>query len=165
MSIKYQKVWRTLNDLESVTSKVCSAKEILECALDSLENHKYDKVESLIYATQEYLDYYLNEFDKKFKDAWVATVGDLREGDVDEDFYSVLNEEGYEYTPLNSGNSANAVKRWVLPVEYDGPSGEYYVTFPDDLMEAANLKEGDMIEFYNNNDGSVTIKKYNNSEA
>ena len=59
MPVKYQNVWRTLNDLESVTSKVSSANEILNCALDSLENHKYDKVENLIYATQEFLEYYL----------------------------------------------------------------------------------------------------------
>jgi bifunctional DNA-binding transcriptional regulator/antitoxin component of YhaV-PrlF toxin-antitoxin module len=57
------------------------------------------------------------------------------------------------------------VKQWVLPVECDGPSGEYYVIFPDDLLKAANLKEGDMIEFYDNDDGSMTMKKYNNSEA
>lgn len=152
MPVKYQNVWRTLNDLESVTSKVSSANEILNCALDSLENHKYDKVENLIYATQEFLEYYLNEFDKKFKDAWAATVGDLRDGDVMEDFDKVLKEEGYEYTPLNQ------VRKWNLPLEVDGPSGEYYVTLPDDLLQAANLNEGDYIEFKNNYDGSFTCK-------
>ena len=51
------------------------------------------------------------------------------------------------------------VKKWVLPVEADGPSGEYFITFPDDLLEAANLKEGDQIRWINNNNGSFTMTK------
>jgi len=44
-------------------------------------------------------------------------------------------------------------------VEIDGPSGEYFVCFPDDLLEAANLKEGDEIKWVDNGDGSYTIRK------
>jgi hypothetical protein len=51
------------------------------------------------------------------------------------------------------------VTKWRLPVEVDGPSGEYFVCFPDDLMEAANLKEGDQIEWIDNGDGSYTLRK------
>jgi hypothetical protein len=51
------------------------------------------------------------------------------------------------------------VVKWQLPVELDGPSGEYYVMFPDDLLEAANLKEGDSIEWVDNNDGSYILRK------
>ena len=51
------------------------------------------------------------------------------------------------------------VVKWQLPVEVDGPSGEYYVMFPDDLLEAANLKEGDSVEWVDNGDGSFTLKK------
>jgi hypothetical protein len=54
------------------------------------------------------------------------------------------------------------VKKWVLPVEDDGPSGEYFITFPDDLLEAANLKEGDRIEWIPQNDGSCLLKKVKN---
>jgi len=50
------------------------------------------------------------------------------------------------------------VKKWVLPVEMH-PSGEYFILFPDDLLEAANLKEGDTVEWIDNNDGSFTVKK------
>lgn len=50
------------------------------------------------------------------------------------------------------------VKKWVLPVEMH-PSGEYFILFPDDLLEAANLKEGDTVEWIDNNDGSFTFKK------
>ena len=51
------------------------------------------------------------------------------------------------------------VKKWVLPVEADGPSGEYFITFPDDLLEAANLKEGDQIEWIDQGNGSCILKK------
>jgi hypothetical protein len=34
------------------------------------------------------------------------------------------------------------VVRWQLPVEEDTVNGEYFITFPDDLLEAANLKAG-----------------------
>ena len=51
------------------------------------------------------------------------------------------------------------VVKWQLPIEVDGLTGECYVRFPDDLLEAANLKEGDQIEWIDNNDGSFTMRK------
>lgn len=54
------------------------------------------------------------------------------------------------------------VVKWVLPVEVDGPSGEYFVTFPDDLLEAAGLKEGDTVEWIDNRDGSFILRKTRN---
>ena len=53
----------------------------------------------------------------------------------------------------------NKVTKWVLPVETDGPSGEYFVTFPDDLLEAADLKEGDQVYWADNRDGTWMIRK------
>ncbi len=56
------------------------------------------------------------------------------------------------------------VVKWQLPVEVDGASGEYFVTFPDDLLEAANLKEGDMVEWIDRGDGSFELRKVNGPE-
>ena len=81
MTVEYQKVWRTMNDLELVTSKICSAREIIDAAVDKIQEHQYDKAELMMSAAYEYLEYYLQEFDDKFKLAWQATVGDLRDGD------------------------------------------------------------------------------------
>ena len=53
------------------------------------------------------------------------------------------------------------VVKWQLPVEVDGLTGECYVRFPDDLLEASNLKEGDTVEWIDNNDGSFTMRKVN----
>jgi hypothetical protein len=49
------------------------------------------------------------------------------------------------------------VKRWVLPVEYI--DDECFVSFPEDLLEAANLKEGDQINWVDNGDGSYMLSK------
>jgi bifunctional DNA-binding transcriptional regulator/antitoxin component of YhaV-PrlF toxin-antitoxin module len=50
------------------------------------------------------------------------------------------------------------VNKWILPVEME-PSGEYFVTFPDDLLDAADLKEGDSIEWVDQGDGSYKMIK------
>ena len=50
------------------------------------------------------------------------------------------------------------VNKWILPIEAD-PSGEYFVTFPDDLLEAADLKEGNQIDWIDQGDGSYLFKK------
>jgi bifunctional DNA-binding transcriptional regulator/antitoxin component of YhaV-PrlF toxin-antitoxin module len=52
--------------------------------------------------------------------------------------------------------------KWILPVEADGPSGEYFITFPDDLLDASNLKEGDEIEWHDQGDGSYKLIKTEN---
>ncbi len=83
MEIDYLKVWDTMNELEMTVSKVCSAREILECAINALENHKLDKAEALMYATDEFLQLYLKEFDSKFKDAWENTVTKLKDKEYD----------------------------------------------------------------------------------
>lgn len=52
-------------------------------------------------------------------------------------------------------------KKWVLPVQQKIEEGidDYYVQFPDDLLEAANLKENDQVQWVDNGDGSYTLKK------
>ncbi len=55
------------------------------------------------------------------------------------------------------------VVKWSLPVELH-PSGEYFLIFPDDLLEAANLEEGDTVEWVDNNDGSFTLRKVNGTK-
>ena len=150
-----------MNDVESVTSKVCSAREILDCAIDAHQEHKHEKVEHLLYAVDEFLQYYLAEFDDKFKKAWAATVGDLREGDVKDDGMRPWGHSDLEYQIANQ--KKDRVKKWVLPVEEckDADTDEigYFVSFPDDLLDAANLKEGDEVEWIDNYDGSFSLKK------
>ena len=62
----------------------------------------------------------------------------------------------------------NAVKqdkvvKWQLPVEEvkdsDTDKTEYFITFPEDLLEATNLKPGDDVEWVDRNDGSFLLRK------
>jgi hypothetical protein len=68
----------------------------------------------------------------------------------------------YEYD-RNDPNRENPFKdrvvKWQLPIEVDGLTGDCFVEFPNDLLEAANLKEGDTVEWVDNGDGSYLLKK------
>jgi len=217
MTLDYAKVWEALNNLEMVTCKIASAREILDSAIDALENGNKEKVETLMYATDEFLKYYLADFDEKFKIAWKETLSKLHKENEDhlnavlreKEYYEpsmppwghsdleyglanqdrVSNFPGEQYTDEEMSAMCDAaensviraaessmfgddtisfdlpqekpdkVVRWQLPVECDGPSGEYYITFPDDLLEAANLNEGDDVEWVDNGNGTFILRK------
>jgi len=278
------KVWEVMNDLEMVTSKIVSAREIIDTAAEAIQKHDYDKAETLAMAAYEFLGYYLEEFDEKFKLAWNETVkkqpqyqytatgekwdlydevlkereyyeptqaplscdkddpsleckgawNDFWESYYPEESNQYTEEElnamcdkaeldaqleeirkagGYEWTPLpvkteespvnseshskyyydytrNDPNRLNPFsgkvyespdggktvyarnpgetkrelvkqetpkKKWVLPVEQ--VHDDYYVSFPDDLLKVAKLKEGDEVNWIDNGDGSFSIRK------
>jgi len=190
-----------MNDLEMVTSKICSAREIIDTAAEAIQRNEYDKAETLAMAAYEFLGYYLEEFDAKFKLAWQETVVKLKEEDPcmpswghsdleylskhketltcdkddsspeckgawnsfwEENYYPEEHSEHYyDYTrndPDRPNPFIDKVVKWQLPVEMH-PSGEAFVIFPDDLMEAANLEEGDTVEWIDMGDGSYVLKK------
>jgi hypothetical protein len=224
MTIDYNRVWETMNELESVSSKICSAREILDSAIDALESGNREKAETLMYAADEFLQYYLEDFDRKFKNAWNETVVKLKEEDPcmppwghsdleyglsnsfltqdrnsnfpgenticdkndpspeckgawtsfwnDSDYISSFSTDDYNVlgattVPAYGGNDVitfdepkqDKVVKWRLPVEVDGVSGEYFVSFPDDLMNATGLKEGDNVQWVDQGDGSYLLRK------
>ena len=79
---------------------------------------------------------------------------------LDKELEEIRKQGGYDWTP------EPAKKKWVLPVEEtkiaETDETEYFVSFPDDLLEAANLKEGDQVEWVDKGDGSYLIKKVEN---
>ena len=205
MTLNYHRVWEKMNDLEMVSTKISSAREILDCAVDRLQEHQYDKAETLLYAADEFLQYYLEEFDCKFKDAWAETVTKVHQEE-----YSVSStqytstkykgawnsfwEENYypeevkddcmppwghsdmealsQYTAqdlekdlegIRNAAKQDKVVKWILPIERKIEDGvdDYYIQFPDDLLEAANLKSGDEIEWVDMNDGTFILRKPN----
>ena len=171
MTLNYQKIWNVMNDLEMVTAKISSAREILDSAIDKLEEHQYDKAGTLLYAADEFLQYYLQEFDTKFKDAWKETVTKLKQQEIDDCMppWGHSDMEALRYTDkemdamCDNAAKQDKVVKWQLPVEEgtDCITGEqeYYITFPDDLLEAANLSPGDDVEWVDRNDGSFLLKK------
>lgn len=253
-----------MNDLEMVTSKICSAREIIDTAAEAIQRNEYDKAETLAVAAYEFLGYYLDEFDEKFKLAWKETVVNQKPDSDWEELYMKLynrfkrfarytdqelaemcdnkekedpcmppwghsdleylikhkeplscdkddsspecrgawnsfweenyypeehSEHYYDYT-RNDPNRLNPfsgkvyespdggktvysrnpgetertlvkedkVVKWQLPVEMH-PSGECFVIFPDDLLEATNLTEGDTVEWVDQGDGSYLLLK------
>lgn len=75
------------------------------------------------------------------------------EEEVKDDGMRPWGHSDIEYSIANK----DKVKKWILPVEELGEM--QFITFPDDLLEAANLKEGDTIEWIDNKDGTYTLKK------
>ena len=79
---------------------------------------------------------------------------------LDAEYERIKQAGGYEWTPLTEKDE---VKKWRLSVEEvengDTMETEYFVTFPNDLLEAANLKEGDSIEWIDRGDGSYELRK------
>jgi hypothetical protein len=52
---------------------------------------------------------------------------------------------------------------WTITVEEaDDGSGDLVLPFPDDFLEQQGWKEGDTLEWTDNQDGSWTIQKTNN---
>jgi hypothetical protein len=178
MKIDYHRVWEKMNDLEMVSTKISSAREILDCAVDRLQEHQYDKAETLLYAVDEYLQYYLEEFDRKFKDAWKETVTKVHQQEID-DCMPPWGHSDMEYLACNKDDTSpeckdawnsfweeepkqDKVVKWQLPVEEvkdsDTDETEYFITFPEDLLEAANLKVDDIVTWIDNGDGTYTLK-------
>jgi len=52
-------------------------------------------------------------------------------------------------------------KTWRLPVQQGSVDGvdDYYIEFPNDLLKAADLKEGDSVEWIEREDGSYQLRK------
>ena len=170
MTLNYQKIWNVMNDLEMVTTKISSAREILDSAIDKLEEHQYDKAGTLLYAADEFLQYYLQEFDTKFKDAWKETVTKVKQQEIDDCMppWGHSDMEALRYTDkemdamCDNAAKQDKVVKWQLPVEEvkdsDTDETEYFITFPEDLLEAANLKVDDIVTWIDNGDGTYTLK-------
>jgi hypothetical protein len=48
---------------------------------------------------------------------------------------------------------------WTVEVQEDPETGDKILEFPDDLMETAGWKEGDVLEWIDNKNGSWTLRK------
>ena len=71
------------------------------------------------------------------------------------------NSQDDVYNNVFDSRREDKVVKWQLPVEVDGLTGECYIQLPDDLLEAANLKEGDQIEWVDSGNGSYLFRKVN----
>jgi hypothetical protein len=86
---------------------------------------------------------------------------DKAASDQEKEKFREYNLREAEYYDKRAKLDANydKVKKWVLLTEVDGLTGDVIVNLPDDLLEAANLKEGDQVEWIDNGGGSYLMKK------
>ena len=57
----------------------------------------------------------------------------------------------------------NTKTQWEITVEEDPETGELILPLPKELLELQNWKEGDELEWTENNDGTWTISKVQNA--
>lgn len=128
-----------------------------------------------------YKKYSLENLENWIHDAMSATeatpqeIYDVIKSVVEENYLTFQQQasKAYELLELLNGNNSikeveemdamrqkkqDKVVKWRLPIEPD-PSGEYFITFPDDLLEAANLNEGDEVEWVEQEVGTFLIRK------
>ena len=159
------KMWDAMNDLEMLVSKVCSAREIIDVASVAIEEHNYNKAESLTNAAYEFLGYYLDEFDAKFKVAWQETVMKTIEKEEEDPCMPPWGHSDLEYGIHHNDTikEENLVRSWHITVDEaynkDGETIFSYLQFPDSLMERMELKPESKIQWIVNPDDTVTIRK------
>ena len=66
-----------------------------------------------------------------------------------------MNADGFWMPPQKE---EDRVIRWTLPVE-EAEDGEYYITFPEDLLEAAKLAPGDSVEWVDLTENTYLLRK------
>lgn len=176
--------WRTMNDLEMTTSKIVCAREIIDAAISAIQQNDCNKAETLAMAAYEFLDYYLSDFDEKFKLAWKETVTkekDARDrmpswGHSDLEHTSKVCDTNDTSEYCNSAwddfwnnddeaedltETEESSDKWTIPVEEDNVNGDLFITLPNDLLERMGWGENDTLEWISNQDGSWTLKKNN----
>ena len=65
-----------------------------------------------------------------------------------------MTDDGFWMPP----EKEDKVIRWSLPVE-EAEDGEYYITFPEDLLEAAKLAPGDNVEWVDLTENTYLLRK------
>jgi len=67
-------------------------------------------------------------------------------------------EEPEDYDYEMPPEKEDKVIKWSLPVE-EAEDGEYYITFPEDLLEAAKLSPGDNVEWVDLTENTYLLRK------
>jgi bifunctional DNA-binding transcriptional regulator/antitoxin component of YhaV-PrlF toxin-antitoxin module len=114
------------------------------------------------------------ECKKSWNDFWVE---DLHRNDYTDEELNAMCAAAEEEELISKGyfkengfwqKPKDKAKKWILPVEEvkdaDTDETEYFVSFPQDLLEAANLNEGDSLEWIDQGDGSYLMKKVEKKE-
>lgn len=79
--------------------------------------------------------------------------------------YTEMIAEGWEMTADGFWiKENNGKKTYTLQVEHDPVNDDYFITFPPEVLTSLDLKEGDEVEWVDQDDGSFLLKKYVKSD-
>jgi bifunctional DNA-binding transcriptional regulator/antitoxin component of YhaV-PrlF toxin-antitoxin module len=155
-------------------------------SLEHLENWMHDAMSAAEATPQEIYDvikgvveenYYTYKHQASQAYELLALLNGNGKGHIEE-YDSVMREKEY-YEPSMppwghsdmealSQQKEDKVVKWQLPVDKieNGDTGEeeYFITFPDDLLERANLNPGDEVEWHDQDDGSFKLIKKEKKE-
>jgi bifunctional DNA-binding transcriptional regulator/antitoxin component of YhaV-PrlF toxin-antitoxin module len=134
MSLDYDKVWNSMNELDDTTTNYVQIRELLQSY--NKDNDKF--IDCII----TLLDHYINVQDQAFKSAWKETVGSM-------------SSTQHSSSPQNTSGD----NKWILLVEVDTASDDYFVSLPDDLLERVGWKDGDTLVWEDNKNGTWSLKK------
>lgn len=168
-------IWEVMNELDMFPSKLIILKHLLESVQTSLLNKDVSLAEYLLDATQDLVEHYTDDFEKKFQTAWHQTLATADVADekskqqpevlgnslLTQDRISNFPGEQYPEEVLNAmcdAATAKHNKSWTVPVE-ETPDGETLLSFPDELIEAVGWEKGDELEWIDNKNGTFTLKK------
>jgi hypothetical protein len=122
--------------------------------------------ETIIETVAEHTEYLQIQYDKS------QQLFDLLKGTTKPEAKTEEEPEEYDYDDMTAkGYWMNAdgfwmppqkeedkVIKWSLPVE-EAEDGEYYITFPEDLLEAAKLAPGDSVEWVDLTENTYLLRK------
>ena len=154
---EYEKAVYTEEELDAMCEAAAQQEEKDKCREYNLREAEYYNQRALIDAEYNKMKDQVSRNDStrlKYEEGWVyespdggKTVTKRRPGTMEK--------------ILVDGYSTSEKKTWTLPVEESNIDGvkDYYITFPDDLLKAADLKEGDTVEWVDRKDGSYELRK------
>lgn len=156
---EHKKEQYTEEELDAMCEAAASQQEKDKCREYNLREAEYYNKRAQLDAEYNKMQEQVSRNDPnrlKYEEGWVyestdrgKTVTRRRVGSLEKE---IVKADGY---------STSEKKTWTLPVEESNIDGvkDYYVTFPDDLLKAADLKEGDTVEWIDRKDGSFELRK------
>lgn len=156
-SLEHLKTW-----ILDALSCEATPKEIANCIMGCLREEKdYHKERiNFINEVEKNLLNYDNVTEKDWTDFWNQPVDQEKSRE-----YNLREAEYYNKRALLDAQQKTqtwpALQSWVLPVQQSVIDGvdEYYIELPNDLLEAADLKEGDQVDWIDRGDGSYLMRK------
>ena len=124
---------------DALNEEDLSAQQIYETIIETVAEHtEYLQVQ---YEKSQQLFDLLKGTAKPYKSPW--------------DTYLQDNKDENDSIP---SEKEDKVIKWSLPVE-ESEDGEYYITFPEDLLEAAKLAPGDSVEWVDLTENTYLLRK------